>query len=281
MLDLTVSEEFVLPVPLDEARAIFKRAILALEWDMQDETPSRLQAREKGLWGIKGLGTKNSDLSLLLSQSDPGTRAQLTLSQNYGMTCAPLYRRILQEKIARIRQRIADEIPGNVPPPLPSSASTKGRVFISYRRSDSADVTGRIHDRLVAHFGEGNVFQDVEDIPLGMDFAENVLDVMGKCDAVLAIIGDKWLTAVDDKGGRRLDRPNDYVRTEIESALGRKIPLIPVLVRGAEMPTAEALPDSLRKLATRNAIHVRPNPDFRPDMTRLIEGLEELFAREA
>lgn len=278
MLDLTVSEEFVLPVPLDEAHAICKRAILSLEWDVQDETASRLQAREKGLWGIKGLGTKNSDLSLVLSRSDPGTRAQLTLSQNYGMTWAPLYRRILQEKTAKIRQRIADEIPGNVPPPLPP---LKGRVFISYRRSDSADVTGRIHDRLVAHFGEGNVFQDVEDIPLGMDFTENVLDVIGKCDALLAIIGDKWLTAVDEKGGRRLDRPDDYVRNEIESALGRKIPLIPVLVGRAEMPGPDVLPDSLRKLSTRNAIHVRPNPDFRPDMTRLIEGLEELFARKA
>ena len=113
-----------------------------------------------------------------------------------------------------------------------------------------------------------------------MDFTEFIQKIVGKCDAFLAIIGDEWLAAADQAGGRRLDNSADNVRIEIESALARKIPLIPVLVRGAEMPTAEALPESLRKLATRNAIRVRPNPDFRPDMTRLIEGLEELFQRK-
>ncbi len=80
---------------------------------------------------------------------------------------------------------------------------------------------------------------------------------------------------------RRLDNPADRVRIEVESGLQRKIPLIPVSVRGAEMPGPDALPDSLRKLATRNAIRARPNPDFHPDMRRLIEGLEELFKLKA
>jgi hypothetical protein len=124
------------------------------------------------------------------------------------------------------------------------------------------------------------VFQDVEDIPLGMDFTEFIQNVVGKCDAFLAIIGDEWLSATDHAGGRRLDNPADNVRIEIQSALKRQIPLIPVLVRGAEMPTAQSLPASLGALATRNAIRVRPNPDFRSDMTRLIEGLEELFKRK-
>lgn len=114
-----------------------------------------------------------------------------------------------------------------------------------------------------------------------MDFREHIQGVVGTCDAFLAIIGNQWLDAADKGGGRRLDNGADNVRIEIESALLRKIPLIPVLVGGAEMPTEDALPESLRRLATRNAIHVRPNPDFRPDMARLIEGLEALFARTA
>ena len=113
-----------------------------------------------------------------------------------------------------------------------------------------------------------------------MDFTEFIQEVVGKCDAFLAIIGDEWLSATEHAGGRRLDNSADNVRIEIESALKRRIPLIPVLVRGAEMPTAGALPESLCGLATRNAIRVRPNPDFRSDMTRLIEGLDELFKRE-
>ena len=86
--------------------------------------------------------------------------------------------------------------------------------------------------------------------------------------------------AADKGGGRRLTTPPtmSVSRSRVRSYAD---PLIPVLVGGAEMPTEDALPESLRKLATRNAIHVRPNPDFRPDMARLIEGLEELFAQNA
>jgi hypothetical protein len=43
-------------------------------------------------------------------------------------------------------------------------------IFISYRRDDSADVAGRIYDRLVDSFGEDLVFKDVDNIPFGMDF---------------------------------------------------------------------------------------------------------------
>ena len=298
MFDLTVSEELILPVPLERAREACEHAITQLGWNVREQSPTTLLAREKGLLGVDWLGTKTltapADLSVLLSESDHGSRVQLNASLNYGKTSAKLFRPLLQGKLNKIRERLAAEIPGarpvSVAPPLPGAPSSPkplpapraaGRIFISYRRRDSADVTGRIYDRLVDHFGEGTVFQDVEDIPLGMDFTEHIQGVVGKCDAFLAIIGNQWLDAADKGGGRRLDNAADNVRIEIESALLRKIPLIPVLVGGAEMPTEDALPESLRKLATRNAIHVRPNPDFRPDMARLIEGLEELFAQNA
>jgi hypothetical protein len=293
MLELTVSQELSVPVPIERAREACERAIIELGWNIREQSPTTLLAREKGLLGYDWLGTKTltapADLSVLLSESDNGARVQLNATLNYGKTSAKIFRPLLQSKLDKIRERLAEigprpvppPLPGPLPvPPLPPPSRAAGRIFISYRRRDSADVTGRIYDRLVNHFGEGTVFQDVEDIPLGMDFTEHIQGVVGKCDAFLAIIGNQWLDAADKKGGRRLDNPADNVRIEIESALLRKIPLIPVLVGGAEMPGAEALPESLRKLVTRNAIPVRPNPDFRPDMTRLIEGLEKLFARK-
>jgi TIR domain-containing protein len=297
MLELTVTEELTLPVPIEQAREACERAITQLDWIMREQSPTTLLAREKGLFGIDWLGTKTltapADLSVFLSESDNGALVRLNATLMYGKTSAKLFRPFLQGKLNKIRERLLTDVPGarpaSAPPPLPGASSTleppqaprvPGRIFISYRRRDSADVTGRIYDRLVNHFGEGAVFQDVEDIPLGMDFSEYIQEVVGKCDAFLAIIGNQWLDAADKAGGRRLDNPADNVRIEIESALLRKIPLIPVLVSGAEMPAADALPESLRKLAMRNATHVRPNPDFRSDMTRLIEGLEELFARK-
>lgn len=45
------------------------------------------------------------------------------------------------------------------------------KIFISYRRVDDYGGVGRMFDRLEAHFGQGNVFVDVDsNMPLGVDF---------------------------------------------------------------------------------------------------------------
>lgn len=92
---------------------------------------------------------------------------------------------------------------------------------------------------------------------------------------LLAIIGDHWLDAGDSAGMNRLENLADLVRIEIESALERGIPVIPLLVRGASMPSEDILPQGLRKLAYRNGIPIRTDPDFHRDMDRLIAALEK------
>lgn len=160
--------------------------------------------------------------------------------------------------------------------PIPSSLSTTAaRIFVSYRRSDSADIAGRIYDRLTGRFGRDAIFKDVDSIPLGLDFKEYLEKQVGQCDVMLAIIGDGWLNASDSHGDKRLEDPADFVRIEIQSALEREIPVIPLLVRGAPMPGEESLPASLRKLVFRNGIPIRSDPDFHRDMDRLIAGLEK------
>lgn len=145
-------------------------------------------------------------------------------------------------------------------------------IFITYRREDSIDVTGRIYDRLCQHFGKENVFKDVDSIPLGVDFRKHLGDSVGQCDVLLTVIGRQWLTG--DKGKRRLDDLRDFVRIEMEAALKRDIPVVPVLVQGSSMPGLEDLPEILQSLVYRNGIPVRPDPDFHPDMDRLIKGIE-------
>lgn len=149
------------------------------------------------------------------------------------------------------------------------------KIFISYRRSDSADVTGRIYDRLIEQFGRFAIFKDVHSIPPGIDFREHLGKAVGKCKIFLVVIGDQWLEIKDAKGKKRLQDPEDFVRIEVESALNRDIPIIPLLVRGAAMPAETKLPRSLRKLAYRNAIPVRADPDFHRDMDRLIEAVSD------
>lgn len=151
-------------------------------------------------------------------------------------------------------------------------------IFISYRRNDSPDAAGRLYDRLVAEFGKARVFKDVDSIPLGQDFRAHLDEVLAGCSAVLAIIGPRWIDARDSAGQRRLEDPEDFVRVEIEAALARKVPVVPVLVSHAAVPIARELPASLVSLAYRQAIEVRPDPDFHGDATRLVAALRGMLA---
>ena len=147
------------------------------------------------------------------------------------------------------------------------------QIFISYRRDDAAYVTGHINDLLRQEFGAESVFTDVDNIALGVDFRKVLDESVSQCQVFLAVIGDHWLTMRDQAGQLRLEDPADFVRIEIESALKRNIPIIPLLVGRAQMPKAEELPESLRDLAFRNGTPIRPAPDFGADMDRLIRNL--------
>jgi hypothetical protein len=154
----------------------------------------------------------------------------------------------------------------------PQPLATPPAIFISYRRQDSSDVTGRIYDRLAEQFGKHAVFKDVDSIPLGVDFRKHLSDSVGKCNVLLAVIGRNWLAGLIEKEAR--DQGRDYVKIEVEAALQRDIPVVPVLVQSSLLPSEEELPQSMRSLAYRNAILVRPDPDFHQDMDRLIRGIE-------
>ncbi len=154
-------------------------------------------------------------------------------------------------------------------------------VFISYRRSDSPDATGRIYDRLVGEFGRAQVFKDVDSIPLGRDFRGHLNDIVGNCGVMLAIVGPHWTQARNSAGQRRLEDPDDFVRIELETALARDIPVVPVLVGHAQLPVASELPGSLASLVFRQSIEVRPDPDFHNDATRLVTALRAILDPEA
>jgi TIR domain-containing protein len=107
------------------------------------------------------------------------------------------------------------------------------RITISYRRNDSLDITGRIYGRLARHFGREAVFRDIDDIPPGADFRGHIGRVLDESDIVLVIVGPGWIGPDNER--RRLASPADPVRIEIETALRKDKPLIPVLVSRAVM----------------------------------------------
>jgi hypothetical protein len=149
------------------------------------------------------------------------------------------------------------------------------KVFISYRRAESAGHAGRVHDRLASEFGSDLLFMDVDAIPLGVNFVKVLREEVAKCDVLLALIGPNWLNVRDEQGNRRLDNPHDFMRIEIATALQRDVPVIPILLDGTRMPEADQLPKDLEELALRNGLDVR-HASFHFDMDKLVRGLKRL-----
>lgn len=144
------------------------------------------------------------------------------------------------------------------------------KIFISYRRQDSAIFTGRVFDRLIQYYGDESVFLDIDSIPSAADFPQVLTASIAQCGVFLAIVGHKWLGDDDQKSGqRRIDDPADFVRRELEQALQKSKPVIPIYF-GERLPlVAGELPDTLKPLATANAIEVDVGKDFDHHMTRL------------
>ncbi len=143
------------------------------------------------------------------------------------------------------------------------------KIVLSYRRSDSQAVAGRIADRLIAYFGADSVFMDVDNIPFGIDFRLHIKTALSQAEVLIAVVGPGWLGAGADSR-TRIDDEDDPVRVEIEMALQQKLLVIPVLVNGASMPKSDALPVGLRDFAFLNAAPVDDGRDFRPHSDRLI-----------
>ena len=158
-----------------------------------------------------------------------------------------------------------------------SIPAASGRIFMSYRREETAYPAGWLYDRMADRYSGGQVFKDVDSIELGDDFVEVITRAVGSCDVLLALIGNEWLTITDAQGQRRLDDPDDFVRLEIEAALTRNVRVIPILVDGARMPRADELPASLARLVRRQALELSPSRfDF--DTSRLLKVLDRTLA---
>ena len=165
--------------------------------------------------------------------------------------------------------------------PLPWADSDKDepiskletKLFICYRRDDVADFVGRLSDRLESAFGHDAILKDVDIVPLGSDYRVFLGRTIKNCGTMIVVIGKDWHV----KAGSA-EALSDPVRAEIELALNLGLRVFPVLVQGAHMPSSEELPQSIRALAFINAAVIRSDPDFKQDVTRLINQIADLPA---
>jgi hypothetical protein len=148
-----------------------------------------------------------------------------------------------------------------------------GRVFISYRRADTAQAAGWMFNRLTGHFGRPNVVMDVDPAPYGGNLAHAIDASVATCHALVLLIGPHWLAVT----GEGLHDPDDYVRRALESALSRGILVIPVTVDGARMPVNGELPPSLSSMAGQPAFEVGMR-SFDADTGQLLRVLDQSIA---
>ncbi len=141
------------------------------------------------------------------------------------------------------------------------------KVFISYRRSDTQDFTGRLADKLRAARGVAQVFLDVEEIDAGEDFVHRIHKSITDSEVCLIVIGPRW---ADEAGAARLKDENDFVRLEVIECLKSGHRIVPVLANDAAMPAPDALPPDLADLTRLNAVSVR-HGDFERDTDHLVD----------
>ena len=152
-------------------------------------------------------------------------------------------------------------------------ARGQSTIILSYRRDDSAGVTGRIFDRLTQDFGADRVFMDIDSMPAGVDFHEHLQQILADCGALLVVIGKSWRSQRKGQAARIMD-PDDWVRIEVETALERGIPVVPLLIDGATLPGRDQLPESLWPLLRRNAMPIDSGRDFHSQLSRLVRDLQ-------
>lgn len=280
-----------------DAQLLLGRRVMAVEREIEAVAARKSEAGNARQYTLAlELLARENDLRALLRESSDALRrmwvlrerlAQVTAEQkdeaihNRNVMRAADLRRsegVVRQAVAAAEAAWAELLPSlpelppedAAPPPPPAGPALSESIFISYHRADDAGhVTGRIYDRLVAEFGRSIVFKDVDSIPLGVDFKRYLDDAVGSCAVVLAVIGPQW--------HQKLQNPRDFVRIELEAALRRSIPIIPLYVQGASIPAEEELPPTLQPLAHRQGTPIRSDPDFVNDMRRVIAALRHLL----
>ena len=150
-----------------------------------------------------------------------------------------------------------------------------GRIFVNYRRDDSASHALNVAQYLEATFGKRNVFLDIDRMRAGQSFPTVLKERLSASKVMLAIIGPSWIELKGENGQRRLDDPSDWVRLEIATALQSGTVVIPVLVGGASLPRKGDLPPDLQPLTDQHAVTITTN-GFRNEMAGLARDIRAI-----
>ena len=153
------------------------------------------------------------------------------------------------------------------------------KIFVNYRRSSTAKDAQLLERALQRAFGAKRVFLDRTGIDGGDHWMHTLEQQVHASAAMVVLIGEGWADVRNEKNGRRLEDPNDFVRFEIARALAQGIPALPVLIDGAAMPTMTQLPEILAPLTFVHAMRLRTEY-FDDDAEKIVQRLRYLIAQK-
>ncbi len=142
-------------------------------------------------------------------------------------------------------------------------------IFISYRQSDSRREARWIYETLKDWYEEDDdqVFLDIHSIAPGAEWEPCLEASLAESDVVLAVIGKRWAQGISKR--------KDYPRREIAQALSMAVPVIPVLVNGARLPSRARLPYGLKTLDRRQAVRLS-RANFDEKLTQVWVEVEQI-----
>ncbi|MET9229140.1 hypothetical protein [Lentzea sp. NPDC003310] len=147
-------------------------------------------------------------------------------------------------------------------------------LFINFRNGDGEDKAAWLDSALSTIFGDERVFRSSKSIALGRDYEPIMWSAVENCSAMIAVIGERWLSDFKE----RLFEPDDVVRGEIATVLAAGKPVIPVLGLGGKKLAADELPEDLAGLAKCQYVRLTSRePHSIPGLVdRLIDDVPEL-----
>lgn len=155
-------------------------------------------------------------------------------------------------------------------------------IYISYRRDDKrgeTSATGKLFCSLGSRYGQDNVFVDQGSLTIG-NYKTQINEWLDRADVLIAVIGnlDIWLGTTQEKRKRsRIKLRNDWVRYELQTAIDRKIPIIPLFVGNVESISINQLPTSLRSISEMQAFKIS-NRWADSDITKFCNEIEKSIA---
>lgn len=118
-------------------------------------------------------------------------------------------------------------------------------IFVSYRRGDGAEFAEGI-SKVLENQGY-RVFFDKK-MPKGASFPKELEEAVRNCKEFIAVVTKQYF-GKDNKGNRRIDDKNDWVRNECRIAIENNVSIFPILV--CHPPKANTLPADIAAVTTK------------------------------